>query len=191
MKQEIVIVWFKRDLRFTDHEPLYYAQKQNIPVLLVYFFEPSVMNYDDSDVRHWRFVHQSLEEMQYKLADLHSQVYVFHDEVITVFEKLSEHYQIQKIFSHQETGNKVTYDRDLLIQQFCFENSIKWEEYQQNGVVRKLKSRQVWDQLWKQKMQESPKFVDEVDWNFLKLDEGFYNLNKGPELNVEITTNNI
>jgi deoxyribodipyrimidine photo-lyase len=190
VKQEIVIVWFKRDLRFTDHEPLYYAQKQNLPVLLLFCFEPSVMNYDDSDVRHWRFVHQSLEEMQYKLADLNSQVYVFHDEVKTVFKKLSEHYHIQKIFSHQETGNKVTYDRDLLIQQFCFENSIKWEEYQQNGVVRKLKSRQVWDQLWKHKMQEAPKFVDEVDWNFLKLDEGFYNSNKGPELNVEITTNN-
>jgi len=190
VKQEIVIVWFKRDLRFTDHEPLYYAQKQNLPVLLLYCFEPSVMNYDDSDVRHWRFVHQSLEEMQYKLADLNSQVYIFHDEVKTVFEKLSEQYHIQKIFSHQETGNKVTYDRDLLIQQFCLENSIDWEEYQQNGVVRKLKSRQVWDQLWKQKMQESPKFVDEVDWNFLKLDEEFYNLNKGPELNVEITTNN-
>ncbi len=190
VKQEIVIVWFKRDLRFTDHEPLYYAQKQNLPVLLVYCFEPSVMNYDDSDVRHWRFVHQSLQEMQYKLHDLHSQVYVFHDEVKTVFKKLSEHYHIQKIFSHQETGNKVTYDRDLLIQQFCLENNIEWDEYQQNGVVRKLKSRQVWDQLWKQKMQEAPKFVDEVDWNFLKLDKGFYNLNKGPELNVEITTNN-
>ena len=61
MKQEIVIVWFKRDLRFTDHEPLDYAQKQNLPVLLVYCFEPSVMIYDDSDVRHWRFVHQSIE----------------------------------------------------------------------------------------------------------------------------------
>ncbi len=190
MKQEIVIVWFKRDLRFTDHEPLYYAQKQNLPLLLVYCFEPSVMSYDDSDVRHWRFVHQSLQEMQYKLADLNSQVYVFHDEVKTVFEKLTELYHIQKIFSHQETGNKVTYDRDINIQQFCLENSIKWEEYQQNGVVRKLKSRQVWDQLWKQKMQEAPKFVDEVDWNFLKLDEGFYNINKGAELNAEITTNN-
>ena len=190
VKQEIVIVWFKRDLRFTDHEPLYYAQKQNLPVLLVYCFEPSVMIYDDSDVRHWRFVHQSLEEMQYKLADLNSQVYVFHDEVKTVFEKISEQYHIQKIFSHQETGNKLTYDRDLLIQQFCLKNNIKWEEYQQNGVVRKLKSRQVWDQLWKQKMQEAPKFVDEVDWNFLKLDEEFYNINKGSELNLEITTIN-
>ena len=52
-KKAINIVWFKRDLRFSDHEPLFLAQKEEIPVLLIYFFEPSVMNYDDSDVRHF------------------------------------------------------------------------------------------------------------------------------------------
>ncbi len=58
-KKAINIVWFKRDLRFTDHEPLYLAQMEEIPVLLVYFFEPSIMNYDDSDLSHWRFVYES------------------------------------------------------------------------------------------------------------------------------------
>ena len=62
-KQEIVIVWFKRDLRFTDHEALFHAQKQSLPILLLYCFEPSVMEYHDSGVRHWRFVYQSLREM--------------------------------------------------------------------------------------------------------------------------------
>ena len=77
------------------------------------------MNYDDSNIRHWRFVHQSLEEMQSKLRDLNSQVYVFHAEVFTVFQKLSEHYHIKNIFLHQEIGNKITYERDIIIQQFC------------------------------------------------------------------------
>jgi hypothetical protein len=35
LKKEIVIVWFKRDLRFTDHEALFYAQKQSLPILLI------------------------------------------------------------------------------------------------------------------------------------------------------------
>ena len=38
MKPEINIVWFKRDLRFTDHAPLYFAQQDAAPVLLLYFF---------------------------------------------------------------------------------------------------------------------------------------------------------
>jgi deoxyribodipyrimidine photo-lyase len=34
-KQEIAIVWFKRDLRLMDHEALYVAQQQELPILLV------------------------------------------------------------------------------------------------------------------------------------------------------------
>jgi deoxyribodipyrimidine photo-lyase len=63
MKQEINVVWLKRDLRFTDHEPLFFAQQSSLPLLLIYIFEPSVMGHHDSDVRHWRFVHESLMEM--------------------------------------------------------------------------------------------------------------------------------
>ena len=87
-KQDINIVWFKRDLRFTDHEPLHSAQRENIPLLLIYFFEPSLIAYDDSDVRHWRFVHESLQEMQEKLKSINTQIYIFHNEAQTVFTKL-------------------------------------------------------------------------------------------------------
>jgi hypothetical protein len=69
-KQAIAIVWFKRDLRLTDHEPLALAEAQGLPILLVYCFEPSVMHNDDSDVRHWRFVYQSLQDMQSKGAKI-------------------------------------------------------------------------------------------------------------------------
>jgi deoxyribodipyrimidine photo-lyase len=184
--QEIAIVWLKRDLRFTDHEPLYYAQKQALPVLLLYCFEPSLMRYDDSDVRHWRFVYQSLQEMNMKLLDLKAQVYIFHAEVLGVFQEISKHYRIRKIFSHQEVGNRISYDRDIAVQQFCTEQDIVWQEYQLNGVVRKLQSRKQWAQLWKQKMEESPKLVDEHNWHLLTLEDSFYQAIKGPELEEAI-----
>lgn len=188
VKQDIAVVWFKRDLRFTDHEPLYVAQQQSLPVLLLYCFEPSIMSFADSDVRHWRFVYQSLQEMQATLADLHTQVAVFHDEALAVFLHLLQKYNIKKIFSHQEIGNKITYDRDLAIQQFCRENQIDWREYQLNGVVRKLKSRKNWEQRWQQKMEEAPKILDKNNWNFVVLDPVFYQTIKGPELDTDITT---
>jgi deoxyribodipyrimidine photo-lyase len=95
-KQEIVIVWFKRDLRFTDHEALFHAQKQDLPILLLYCFEPSVMAYHDSDVRHWRFVYQSLREMNEKLSELESQLYLFHSEALPLFDALQESYTIKR-----------------------------------------------------------------------------------------------
>ena len=187
-KQDIVIVWFKRDLRFTDHEALYYAQKQKLPILLMYCFEPSIMSFDDSDVRHWRFVFQSLKDMQTKLADLNTQISIFHQEAAFVFEEIQKNYLIKTIFSHQEIGNKITFDRDLKLKQFCLKHQIQWNEYQHNGVVRRLKSRKIWEKLWKQKMEETPKFVAEDNWNFLAFNTDLYCKLKGPELNPDITT---
>jgi deoxyribodipyrimidine photo-lyase len=189
-KQEIVIVWFKRDLRFTDHEPLYYAQRQKLPILLLYCFEPSVMNFDDSAVRHWRFIYQSLQEMQSKLADLNTQIAIFHDEALSVYEEISKRYVIKTIFSHQEIGNKVTYDRDLAVKEFCLNNNILWTEYQHNGVVRRLGSRRDWAKIWKQKMEEAPKLIDEQSWNFLELDPSIYESLKSATLSPEITSEN-
>lgn len=189
-KTSVNIVWFKRDLRFTDHEPLCYAQQQTLPLLLVYFFEPSVMAYHDSDPRHWRFVYESLQDMQRRLAGKKASIYVFHNEVLPVFEELAKQFSIHTIFSHQEIGNRITYNRDLEIQRFCQRQGIAWKESQMHGVIRKLKSRQNWDERWQQKMTEAPQFVNETGWNHLALDPEVYHSLKGEPLPDEITTRN-
>jgi deoxyribodipyrimidine photo-lyase len=189
-KKAINIVWFKRDLRFTDHEPLYLAQKEEIPVVFVYFFEPSVMNYDDSDVRHCRFVYESIQEMQTRLKSVETQIYFFHNEVNVVFEELTKIYDIKSVFSHQEIGNKVTFDRDSAMQSFFDSNKIQWKQSQMHGVIRKLKSRSDWDKRWEQVMRAEPKMVDLNTFQFQNLEADLYQNLKGEELPKEITTRN-
>lgn len=189
-KPIINIVWLKRDLRFTDHEPLFEAQQTGMPLLLLYCFEPSVMTHHDSDVRHWRFVYESLMEMQERLVPLKGKIAVCHNEAQYVFEQLAEVYQIAKVFSHQETGNKLTYDRDVAIAAFFRSRNIVWKEYQTNGVVRRLKRNTDKAERWKRTMTAPPKMVDETNWTFVYPDEGLYSHIKGPELAVEITTPN-
>ena len=189
-KKEINIVWFKRDLRFTDHEPLFYASQQNLPILFVYFFEPSVMAYDDSDIRHWRFLYESLQDMQLKLNSFSSKIYFFHQESETVFKELIKTYDIQNIFSHQEIGNKVTYDRDIQMQLLFDKNAIVWKQFQMHGVIRKLKSRSDWDKRWENVMRDVPKTIELKNLKIESLDTDFYNNLKGNELSKEITTYN-
>lgn len=189
-KQEINIVWFKRDLRFTDHEPLYNAQKEAIPVLLLYCFEPSVMAYPDADVRHWRFIYESLQEMQLQLSKVAAKLYFFHNEVEKVFESLTKRYTIHKVFSHQEIGNKLTYDRDQAMQLFFDQKQILWIQSQMHGVVRKLKSRANWDKRWEGVMREPLKMIELKSLKTIALEEVLYNALKGNELPVEITTRN-
>lgn len=186
MKQTINIAWFKRDLRFTDHEPLFYAQQSSLPLLLIYIFEPSVMSFHDSDARHWRFIYQSIQDMNDKLTELNSKVYIFHHEADYVFSELIKNYTISTVYSHQEIGNTLTYQRDKSIKKVFKNNSIEWKEYQTNGIVRKLKSRQNWEHLWESRMNESPKLVDETNWNLLKIQDELYFEIKGTSLPSDI-----
>ncbi len=187
-KQEINIVWFKRDLRFTDHEPLFEAQKTQIPLLFIYCFEPSVMQYPDSDIRHWRFVYQSLMAMQVKLKQVNTQIYIFKQEAKFVFEQLNQQFKINTVFSHEEIGNKITFDRDLEMKSFFKQQNIQWKEYQTNGVIRKLSNRKNWKQLWEQRMNQMPKIVKEDNWIFAKLPNQYFQSIKGKELADEIKT---
>ncbi len=189
-KKPVNIVWFKRDLRFTDNEALFHAHQSGIPLLLVYFFEPSVMNYDDADARHWRFIYESIQDLQKKLNVSNTKIYFFHSEVETVFSELAKHFEVQTVFSHQEIGNKVTFDRDIAMQEFFQKNNIIWNQFQMHGVIRKLKSRQDWDKRWEAVMRATPKIIKESDLNLISLDNDFYNTIKGELLPSEITTPN-
>ena len=189
-KKTINIVWFKRDFRIIDNEALFYAHQSDLPLLLICFFEPSVMNYPDSDARHWRFIYQSIADLNKKLEPFNSKIYFFHDEVKTVFLELIKTYDIKNIFSHQEIGNKITYNRDIEMKDFFRKNDIIWKEFQIHGVIRKLKTRQDWDKRWELVMRATPKILKESDIKTIQLEPEFYDSIKGNLLPSVITTPN-
>jgi deoxyribodipyrimidine photo-lyase len=189
-KKSINIVWFKRDYRITDNEALFYALQSEEPLLFICFFEPSIMNYLDSDVRHWRFIYESIQDLDKKLKLSNSKMYFFHNEVKTVFTELIKNFEVKTVFSHQEIGNRITYNRDLEMNDFFRKNNIIWKEFQMHGVIRKLKSRQDWDKRWEQVMRDTPKMVKESDIKTIELDAEFYDSIKGNSLPTAITTPN-
>ena len=105
-KKNINIVWFKRDLRIIDNEALYHAHQSDLPLLLIYIFEPSVMKYDDADVRHWRFIYESIQNIQQKLLPFQNKIYFFHNEAAEVFSEIIKNFEVKTVFSHQELGTK-------------------------------------------------------------------------------------
>ncbi len=189
-KQPIHIVWFKRDFRLIDNEALFHAHHSGLPLLLICFFEPSVIGYPDSDIRHWRFIYESIQDLNKKLQPFNATIYFFHEEVKTVFLELIKKYDIKTVFSHQEIGNKLTFDRDLEMKLFFDSNDITWNQFQMHGVIRRLKSRQDWDKRWEQVMRDTPKMINESELKTIGLNPDFYNQIKGEELPAEITTPN-
>ena len=153
-KQQVNIVWFKRDLRLSDHRPLKKAAESGLPVILLYLFEPSLMNDPHYDTRHWRFVWQSLMEMRKKLKDAGHELVIINMEVVPCFEKLLEQFAIKTIYSYEETGIGRTYERDKTIAKWCRECGVEWEESPTNGVHRGLMHRDEWRKKWNARMAE-------------------------------------
>ena len=149
------VVWLKRDLRLGDHEPIKRAVESGQAVFLFFCFEPSVMKEADCSVRHIQFQKQGLQALNQELEVFGTQVYIYEAEVIEVLKALKSYNAHLTLFSHQETGNLLTYARDQSIKKWCEAEQVEWHESPYQGILRGLKNRNIWDRSWKAYM-ESP-----------------------------------
>ena len=146
------LVWFKRDLRTVDHRPLAEAAVSG-PVLPLYLVEPALWRQPDYAGRHWSFLRESLAELQVELAGLGASLVVRVGPAVEVFQALHDQIGIDGIWSHQETGNAWTFERDKAVERWARAQGIPWTQFQQHGVVRGLKSRSGWARRWDAFMQ--------------------------------------
>jgi len=159
-KKSIVVFWFKRDLRLQDNEALARALQSGKKVLLLYCFEPSLIQDVHYSNRHWNFIKESLREINYELNAFHSKILTVSSEVITALNLLQQFWKIDALYSHQETGIRITYERDKAVARFCRNNMVSWIETTNNGVFRARTNRTNWRKDWENYM-KSPilKFI--------------------------------
>lgn len=137
------VVWFKRDLRIEDHLPLVKASHEG-ECLCLYVYEPEIARSEEFDVSHLNFINESLMELDAKLKTLGGQLTLRTGEVTRVLDELHHQHTIHGIWSHEETGNLLTFERDKRVAAWASNNGIPWREYPQTGVIRRLKSRDGW-----------------------------------------------
>jgi deoxyribodipyrimidine photo-lyase len=151
-KEHINIVWLKRDLRLQDNEAITNALQSNKRILFVYVFENSLLEDVHYSKRHWNFIKESLVDLNLKLAKYDSKILTVTSEVVSVFNQFQNFYDVDTVFSHQETGLLITFNRDKDFARYCRNNSIKWIENNNNGVLRGLLNRDDWFEKWDEYM---------------------------------------
>lgn len=154
-REEINVVWFKRDLRLMDNEVIKNALNSNKRTLFLYVFENSLIDDPHYSERHWNFIKQSLTNINEDLKEFNTKVLTVTSEVITVFNQLQNYFKINTVYSHQETGLLITYNRDKDFARYCRNNNINWVENNNNGVLRGLLNREDWFEKWDEYMNSS------------------------------------
>ncbi len=153
-RAKIHLVWLKRDLRLDDHRSIFEACS-NGPTVVLYVFEPQLWAMPEMDRSHFDFIVESLQELSRRLCKIGGRLAVRVGELPEVFIDLTRTADIAGLYSHEETGNGFTYDRDKRVSKWARGMGIRWMEFSQNGVVRRLKSRNGWAELWLSKMNAS------------------------------------
>jgi deoxyribodipyrimidine photo-lyase len=150
------VVWFKRDLRIDDHEPLARAAAAG-PCVLMYIHEPSILRGDDVDAIHVQAFDTALAAIDAELLARYGTRLTYRiGDAVAVFEQLHAEIGLTALYSHEETGNAATYARDLAVQRWARERGVRWYEYPQFGVVRRLRSRDGWAKQWERRMGREP-----------------------------------
>ena len=139
-----VLLWFKRDLRVTDHPALHHAVSLNLPILPLYVVEPGYWAQPDTSARQWLFTAECLETVQRDLGALGAPLVVRIGDVVEIFGELAVNHGVTHLVSHEETGNAWTFRRDRHVAAWAAANGVTWQELPQSGVVRRLESRDGW-----------------------------------------------
>ncbi|MGL4405898.1 MAG: deoxyribodipyrimidine photo-lyase, partial [Notoacmeibacter sp.] len=147
-QQSIAVVWFKRDLRVCDHAALCAAAATGLPVVPLYIVEPDYWALPDASARHYEFICDSLIDLRQALAELGQPLIVRTGDAVELFKRLHAKHSIAAIFAHEETGNQWTYQRDLKVAAFARQANIPFQEFSQNGVIRRIKTRDGWAANW-------------------------------------------
>ncbi len=148
------IVWLKRDLRLQNHVPFHVAEQSSKPYRIIYIFDPELISHPDSSIRHLQFIYHSIKHLNDKLSRYNREVEMFYGKSHDVFQFLLDSQSISTVYSYEESGTKITWDRDKKIKRLIHSKNAKWIEYPSNGVIRGIKNRDGWDKKWYQTMSQ-------------------------------------
>lgn len=153
MNEELNIILFKKNLRITDNEAIFKIDKK-VKTLWVFVFEDSIMYAKDFSNHHLQFIYESVLDLENNLKSLNIPLLIFKWEIIETFNTLTKFYNVKNVYSTQETWNYETFKRDLELIKYLKKSNITFYEFENNWVVRWLKSRDNWSLIWNQRMKK-------------------------------------
>lgn len=167
----VTIVWFKRDLRLTNHAPLWHAVQLKRTILLLWIYDDFMRPSRLHSNRHLRFQLESIHDLNAQVYSLGTRVLSVEGNATTIFSVLSEKFSIDKVFSYRESGTNDTFLRDKEVSRLFFEKGIDWCEFPRTGIRRGSESRKDWSANWEQQVREASLELDLSRVHFIAEEE--------------------
>ncbi len=148
--------WAKRDLRLTDNPALTAAVAGADAVLPVFCDEPSLAAATDTSPMHRHAQRQAVTDLRARLRKHGADVLLSTREAIDTFEEIRTWLPFAAVHSSEETGNAVTFARDVAVAKWCRDRGIAYVEHPQRAVKRAGVNRDRLNDLWRERIESAP-----------------------------------
>lgn len=106
-----VLLWFKNDLRLHDNESLQKAIDSDKPIIFYYclderLFEKTDLGFRKAGAARYKFLKESVEDLQKKLENLNSYLFIEYGKAEELIPKLVKKYEVATIFAEQEYASE-------------------------------------------------------------------------------------
>lgn len=137
MKEEVVIFWYRRDLRLQDNAGLYHALRAGYPVVPVFIFDTNILDEltDKKDPR-VEFIHRALSEIQEQLEKQGSTLDIRTGTPLAVYEQLLQTYRVKAVYTNHDY-EPYARKRDQEIAAFLLKQQIPLYSYKDQVILEK------------------------------------------------------
>ena len=139
MTPAVNIFWFRRDLRLHDNAGLYYALKQNKPVVPVFIFDRNILDEllpDQVADRRVEFIRLALEELEGELNGLGTTLDVRYGVPVDVFNGLLADYCVENVFTNHDY-EPYAIERDSEIKKLLHNSGIALHAFKDQVIFEK------------------------------------------------------
>lgn len=134
--EELVVFWFRRDLRLDDNHGLFRALTAGYNVLPIFIFDPSILSrFPDPENRQVNYLINAVETLKQELVGCSSDLHIFHNSPLAVFQQLSEAYAVKAVFANEDY-EPMAMLRDEEVRRFLGERSIGFHRFTDH-LIRK------------------------------------------------------
>ena len=160
------VFWFRRDLRLEDNAGLFQALQAGNPVLGLFIFDLNILEkLEDKDDARVSFLHQEISRLDEELQGLGSSLLVKFGRPREVWEKLTEEFQLQQVFTNRDY-EPYARERDKEISELLSDRGIAFHTFKdhvifEGGEILKKDGTPYtvftpYSRRWKAKLEEEP-----------------------------------
>ncbi|MBD0334392.1 MAG: deoxyribodipyrimidine photo-lyase [Cyanobacteria bacterium Co-bin13] len=145
------LVWFRRDLRIADHEPLYRAAKRGA-VIPVFVFDQALLHHPETGAARVAFLLGCLESLDGDLRSLGGRLILRSGDPVQVLPELVRETQAEGIYAYTDCERIYGRVRDARLNHALAEQGLKIRWFEPPASVSELMPYPRYRQLWHRHM---------------------------------------